>query len=469
MIKRMFNSLKIWGKLTMICLSFSIPIVVLLWLMVKGINYDIRFAQLETFGDEYQRPLEKLLKAIPDSQFIASRYLEEKSPKLKERLDSVAIEIDNAFSALERVDQKVGLDLQFTDAGLYKRKRLHFRAGTVKAEWQDLKKTLDENKLTVSASDEKHWHLTSDIRTMITHMGDTSFLILDPDLDTYYTMSSTLLTLPQTQERIAHIRDEVWHMLKKGNLTQDDQIKAATFAAMLKETDLDVNITNTNTAITEDPNFYGVSTTLQANIPLALEDYAAKTKPLIDDLRGIAKGSGGVSADEFLDKAQTAVDASFTFWEKFIQEEDVMLNNRMSTFEHSKIMYYLYTLIALIVSLFIAFQITSNITEPLKQCVATLKAQANMDFSKKLDLQRSDEFGVMAGGVNKVADNVRSTMQDILKSAQSLTDSATSWASASMELSKGDNSPVVKAMVDSIKVVAKNAAELQKLGEKFKF
>ena len=40
------------------------------------------------------------------------------------------------------------------------------------------------------------------IRTMITHAGDTSNLILDPDLDSYYLMDVTLLALPQTQDRI---------------------------------------------------------------------------------------------------------------------------------------------------------------------------------------------------------------------------------------------------------------------------
>ena len=38
---------------------------------------------------------------------------------------------------------------------------------------------------------------------MTAHAGDTSNLILDPDLDSYYAMDMTLLALPQTQERTA--------------------------------------------------------------------------------------------------------------------------------------------------------------------------------------------------------------------------------------------------------------------------
>ena len=40
---------------------------------------------------------------------------------------------------------------------------------------------------------------------MITHAGDMSNLILDPDLDSRYLMDATLLGLPQTQDRLATV------------------------------------------------------------------------------------------------------------------------------------------------------------------------------------------------------------------------------------------------------------------------
>ena len=38
--------------------------------------------------------------------------------------------------------------------------------------------------------------LLADIRSLMAHVGDTSNLILDPDLDTYYLMDAVLLKLP---------------------------------------------------------------------------------------------------------------------------------------------------------------------------------------------------------------------------------------------------------------------------------
>ena len=48
---------------------------------------------------------------------------------------------------------------------------------------------------------------------MITHAGDTSNLILDPDLDSYYLMDVTLLALPETLSRLLKTAQSAESML----------------------------------------------------------------------------------------------------------------------------------------------------------------------------------------------------------------------------------------------------------------
>ena len=64
----------------------------------------------------------------------------------------------------------------------------------MRQDWVDLKSTL--GTLDRAELAEKHLVLVNDVRTMITHAGDMSNLILDPDLDSYYLMDATLLALP---------------------------------------------------------------------------------------------------------------------------------------------------------------------------------------------------------------------------------------------------------------------------------
>src|SRR6266516_1748075 len=72
---RRFNNLKVSQKLLLMRISFFLPIVVLLFLLVDGINYDINFAKYELYGDKYQRSLETLLKEIPEHGLLSKQQL----------------------------------------------------------------------------------------------------------------------------------------------------------------------------------------------------------------------------------------------------------------------------------------------------------------------------------------------------------------------------------------------------------
>lgn len=56
------NFHRIGIKLLIVCLSFTLPIAVMLKLMVSAKQKDIDFAVLEKKGDFLQRPLENLLE-----------------------------------------------------------------------------------------------------------------------------------------------------------------------------------------------------------------------------------------------------------------------------------------------------------------------------------------------------------------------------------------------------------------------
>src|SRR5712691_4529763 len=169
----MLQNLKIWQKLAMIGLAFSLPIAVLLFLVIKEINDNIRFSQWEKYGNEYQRPLEKLLEHISQHKLLAQRYLSG-DERLKVELASKQAQIEEDFEALDGVNRKLGIALQITDEGLAKRKREHYRPATIQKEWQDLKTRLAN--LAPGMSHDLHTHLIGDLRTLITHVGDTSNL-----------------------------------------------------------------------------------------------------------------------------------------------------------------------------------------------------------------------------------------------------------------------------------------------------
>src|ERR1043166_9242071 len=211
-MNKTLSRLKLWQKIVLIICTFTLPLGVLGVFVFQGYQKDIKLAQWEKWGNEYQRPLEQLLELLPQHQSLVARDLAG-GKGLKTDLANKAAQIDKAFETLETVDAKLGVALQFTPEGLAKRKREHVQVHRVKDEWQNLKVQTD--KLSPQASQEQHAHLVSDIRIMITHAGDNSNLILDPDLDSYYLMDVTLVALPQTQDRLATVTSYGEELLKK--------------------------------------------------------------------------------------------------------------------------------------------------------------------------------------------------------------------------------------------------------------
>ena len=157
-MKNPLNHVRISLRLLCISAAFSLPIGVLLFLMVKGVNENIHFARWETYGDEYQRPLMALLDELPQHQLAAGNAT--RQAELQGRINA-------AFADLASVQARLGVQLGFTAEELAKRKRDHVQLVTVKKEWDELKARASQ--LSADSNREKHTHLVADVRLMIAH------------------------------------------------------------------------------------------------------------------------------------------------------------------------------------------------------------------------------------------------------------------------------------------------------------
>lgn len=311
-------------KRVVLCLLISIvPMsLVAAYFIANGIQKDVATAKLEQAGNLYQRPLEALLQHVAehgrittDAEFDASKELSE------------AGVIDSAFTELDRVQQSSGSDLQVTPEGLSSRRRERFAPEKIKAEWQSLRTA--QGSLSVEDRHAKHLELIADIRGLISHIGDTSGLILDPDLDSYYLMDSTLLALPQTQDRIASIREAYRVRARQKNISQQDRDQMAVESAMLKQSDVDHVSGDIDTAFKEDANFNGISPTLRQRVEPAYKSYLSANNQALDQMAAFAK-SGNPKQLPSLDGALTqALESSFDLWRTASEELDTLLALRI--------------------------------------------------------------------------------------------------------------------------------------------
>ena len=443
----LIQGIRIAHKLLVISLSFSLPIAVLIFFTTRSINSYVQFGAAEERGNEYQRQLERALEHLPLHKFLAHRMLDGEK-NLDGQLRGVATQVDEAFRGIETVDSKLGKELQFTDEGLRKRKREHHRVGNVKREWEDLKGKL--STLSTAAADDQHAHLIEDIRTMITHCGDTSNLILDPDLDSYYLMDVTLLALPQTQDRLAVIIAFGDQVLRGGRLTSEERVQLSVHAALLKESDYDRVVGSTGTSLNEDPNFYGRSESLQTKIPPALQRYQNDTEAFLKVLTELAQAEEvTVKPEEFVAACTKARESSFALWNIGVDELDRLLQVRMDSYRYDRTLALSLTALAVLVSGTLVYFVGRSITVPVHQCVDGLQAVAAKDFTHKMAVASTGELGLMASAVGQAVDGMREAVLTIGQNAGVLSHAAEEQRTASHQMSANAEETATQANVVS--------------------
>ncbi|MCX6598324.1 MAG: methyl-accepting chemotaxis protein [Acidobacteria bacterium] len=339
------------------------------YFIAKGFSKDIAFAITEQYGNQYQRPLEKLLEALPQHQAAAMR-MRKGDPNAQPDLTAAAAKIEHGLGELKQADAQWGEDLQFTAEGLAKRKRSHNKSSTLAEEWRSLKERLAQ--MSGEDVDKAHAHLVADVRTMIVHAGDTSNLILDPDLDSYYLMDATLVALPQTQDRLATIQAMGAELLA-APLNEDGRRRLAVAAALLKEADVDRVMADIQTALNEDPSFSGISPGLQQNLPPAAKEYARTNEALLDLLnRASAGAEPGVTGPALETAAREARQASFRLWETGATQLDGLLRLRIEALRSTRNWALALTALALLACGALSYTVVRMATGLIEQAAGQL-------------------------------------------------------------------------------------------------
>src|SRR6185436_6641113 len=128
---------------------------------------------------------------------------------------------------VERADQALGVTLQTAQKFSVLRENQRFLKERMLA-------------LRAVAGDELHSKLLADIRDLHAHVGNTSNLILDPDLDTYYLMDAVLLKLPALADYLAQARILARAVLTRHDIRPEESAEAirlgSLIASMLEET-----------------------------------------------------------------------------------------------------------------------------------------------------------------------------------------------------------------------------------------
>lgn len=358
-------------RLVINILIFSIPILVLTYLMYSSESVNIIFSKKEVLGAQLQRPYEEVLKNLMQIKI---------STILGKNENELVANLQTQLNDLKQIYDNTADELLFTQTELSNRKR----------EFADYSKLY-------SFIQQKKWDEAIDsVKLAITHLGDTSNLILDPDLDSYYLMDVTLLALPQTQDRVFSIIKFVDQVYGNNKWTEEERIQIAVYASLLEQSDLSRILGDIQTTLNEDKNFYGLSESLQTNLPKISNQLKSDLSSLIALLQKMSKNEK-VDKSEFLKTATSAFQKSYQSWFSSIDELELLLNNRVNTLKSNRMNSLIYSGLALLLTILISVYIGHTISSSIKIIIQSIKnlklaAESSKEISTNLNLASSEVF-----------------------------------------------------------------------------
>jgi hypothetical protein len=264
-------------------------------------------------------------------------------------------------------------------------------------------------------------HMATQMKQLVSYFGDTSNLILDPDLDSYYLVDVTLLAMPDAITHIAN-SSAIAHKLVSGTGSAVEQAALANEGSLLEETLNRIAASNSTTFDADAAN-HGVSPSLQPRLSAALQAYKSAAAPYLATLKVIGANPSQVNAATLGAQAAGLQKASLEYWEAGATELDTLLNMRISDFQTGRIQALGFSALAVVVAAIVAFLIGRSITLPLQQLVRNLGPGATLlgvSVERIAEASQSktpsaEESAIICEELNAHAENMRQAVLELAR------------------------------------------------------
>ena len=387
------HRMPIRGRLLTILILFLIPIVILAYQVNQGLMKSIHFSQGELKGIMLERPLLTLMDDVADLQIAALQKLAGDDKAADADRAELIAEGNKMIEQLVSMQDTIAVDLDFTVEGL-KRHNINkdLTIPTLKKNWEAL-----IAQPTYSA--EAYTNMVDDLIQMIHHLGNTSGMILDGDLDTYYLINASLDSLPNISRVLGNTKAAGFTLLQanEGVIPEAERKRFLRDQALLEGFYLPDVANNIATGIHEDKNFNGVTESLKTELEPKAAEYATAGTASIKALGSLASGEA-LSAEKFVETLDVIHDGTSSLAVATMDEVDKMIDARITNLRHTqiKIMSIVGVIVAFAFLLFLV--VSSSISNPIAKLLKIFGDIANGDTDMEIPVSDGkDEISKLYG------------------------------------------------------------------------
>jgi methyl-accepting chemotaxis protein len=334
-------------KLLASSLAFLLPLGLLLWFAVSGYNSALSLAKKEEAGARTLPVLRTLAELLPLHQRV--QYLALRRLAGNAGLENTARSIDAAFAELKAHSAGLNPDLLAKAAD----------------KWKSLRS--EEASLLPDDSYSRHQDLRDAVQNLFRDLGDSSGLVLDSEIESYYLMDAAVLSLPRMHNDLSDVVNSIDRDLLHGSGAMD----IATFNVYSSKpdwTDPARLRAKVATALEQDKRARGANTSMHTRLTPLVTAYASASDAFVDGMASLNPSDVKASA-ALLRKGEAMSAAGSALWKAAAAELLVRLDARISSLWWRRLGAILLSLLAAGFACSMVWIVSRNLSRPLERVV----------------------------------------------------------------------------------------------------
>ena len=418
------NRLNLIQKLILICFTFLLPTSVLLVRSVNQINSSINFTALEISGNLVLEPLIEILESVSEHRDLLLKQ-DQGIKGLESQIFGVSAELEEQVERLEKRYQAFG-DLQqaLATQSVNGRKNQDSVVNLIKTV-TDIRQKEYVGQAAIS---QDHLKAIIQVKSVIDLVGDSSNLVLDPDLDSYYSIIPAAVLLPEAQVRTDRLINLIETTGKSPSAQQliDIRQRIAAENSVLRETLTNTIISNLRKSIEEDAGSNGEAIEVQEGVSKQLKIYTGLTSKLFDVMRETTTGDAQakLQSASLIDSLQKSRQGNLDLNLQLHKAIAEMLTVRVNSQKFSRLMTMTMTLSTVLFAIAFVFLVAKSITKPVETCVESLQTLVEQDMGLAEIIQQlssnAEETSTQGAVVSAAAEQVSKSVRMVAVATQEM-------------------------------------------------
>ncbi|MEZ4669415.1 MAG: ATP-binding protein [Anaerolineae bacterium] len=400
---RLMSRLKYPQKFLLVGILVLIPLLVTMQQFLSKINEDIDFAAKEQLGLTYNNPLVEFFYCLQDHAAL-SVAVASGDAAMQIALADQQVKVEDAMAIVDAVDQRSGATLE-----------AQARWEAIKSSWNELKAGLAN--MTSSQTLEKHQAISDATLRLITVVGNSSNLILDPDIDSYYYMDTVITKVPLAASYLSQIRAYGTQASESGSLSPETATRLTILDGQVSST-LDSNLEGFGYSFELNP---ALQPGLQGQIDTYVQSVRSFSEQLKTNFLQNSAGDDLMNASELFQKAGDPLAANAELYRDVAAGLDDLLQARIGRFEVRRTLVTATALLGLAIAIYLLVGFYLAVQQTIRELDEASQRMVKGDREWDFQPSSSDELAQVAVSFNSIASELVVARDQALDSSRAKT------------------------------------------------